>query len=256
MTKEIDFSKFSSIKIGGLHVVHIIEDFDYDDSAYIIGGCTNTLLSLNPPKLSMLSKKFDFIELRDNTLHVGAATPNGKLNSFCKRNNIANFEFLSHLPGRVGGAIKMNAGLKEYEIFNLLTSIKTRNGVILKEDIDYGYRKTSIKDAVFEATFRVDYGYDTQKVEMFKKMRSNQPSTPSAGSCFKNPVGHSAGKLIDDVGLRGYRVGNMSFSEIHANFLVNCGGGVYEEAIELINLAQSRVLKEFGVKLELEIIVL
>ena len=87
-------------------------------------------------------------------------------------------------------------------------------------------------------------------------MRANQPSTPSAGSCFKNPEGDYAGRLIEAVGLKGKKVGNMEFSTQHANFLVNHGNGNFEDALTLINEAQKKVFEEFGRKLELEIVIL
>jgi UDP-N-acetylmuramate dehydrogenase len=204
----------------------------------------------------MLSKDFDYIKIEDDKLIIGAATPSGKIASFCKKNNIANFEFLSHLPGKLGGLVFMNAGLKEYEIFNHLQSIKTLFGVKKRDEIAYGYRFTNINEPILEATFTLEYGYEPQKVAMFKKMRSNQPATPSAGSCFKNPDGDYAGRLIEAVGLKGVMQGDMCFSEKHANFLVNCGKGVYKDAIFLIKEAQKRVFGEFGIALELEIEIL
>jgi len=87
-------------------------------------------------------------------------------------------------------------------------------------------------------------------------MRANQPNQPSAGSCFKNPNGDYAGRLIEAFGLKGFKVGNMEFSKIHANFLVNHGRGTFIDAIYLIEEAQKRVFKKFGIQLELEIKVL
>jgi len=150
--------------------------------------------------------------------------------------------------------VAMNAGLKEWEVFNELIAIRTEKGWIEKKSIEYGYRFAKIEGVVFEATFTCKEGFDATLLAMFKKMRDNQPPFPSAGSCFKNPKGHFAGKLIEEAGLRGKRIGNMSFSEVHANFLVNLGGGTYEEAIQLIALAKETVYKRFGVTLEEEII--
>jgi len=256
-TKLIDFSKYSSIKIGPTLEVALLEDcsLEYTDY-YLLGSCNNVLIGNNPPKLMMLSKKYDYIKIEDNLLKIGAATPSGKINSFCKKHDIANLEFLSHLPGKVGGLVYMNAGLKEYEIFNYLVNITTCNGVKQKNDIVYGYRYTDINYPVLEVALELSYGYSLEKVEMFKKMRSNQPSTPSAGSCFKNPPGDYAGRLIEAVGLKGKRVGDMEFSTEHANFLVNHGDGKFDDAIELIQEAQKRVKEEFGILLECEVIVL
>ena len=255
--KTINFKNYSSFKIGEPTDVYLLEDdFSQIDSYYLIGSCNNTLVGTNPPPLMMLSKKYDYIKIEDNLLKIGGATPSGKIASFCKKHNIAHFELVSHLPGKLGGLVYMNAGLKEYEIFNHLISITTTSGVQTKENIQYGYRYADIKEPILEATFELEKGFDTQKVTMFKKMRDNQPSTPSAGSCFKNPEGDYAGRLIEAVGLKGVMQGNMCFSQEHANFLVNNGNGTFEDAMFLIQEAQKRVFKEFGIWLECEIVIL
>ncbi len=256
-TKNVNFKKYSSFKIGSEVSVCLLEDdFSDIDKYYLIGSCNNTLIGPNPPALMMLDEMYDYIKIENNTLKVGGATPSGKVASFCKRNNIANLEFLSHLPGKLGGLVYMNAGLKEFEIFNVLVDITTTEGTVKRENIEYGYRYTNINKPILEASFSLENGYDVNKVEMFKKMRSNQPSTPSAGSCFKNPKGDYAGRLIEAVGLKGLMKGHMCFSEEHANFLVNNGGGEFEDAMWLINEAKHRVQEEFDILLECEIIIL
>ena len=255
--KSIDFSKYSSFKIGAKVDVALLQnDFKNLDEFYLIGSCNNTLIGPNPPKLMMLDKMYDSIKIEENMLKVGGATPSGKIASFCKKHNIANFEFISHLPGKLGGLVYMNAGLKEFEIFNHLINIKTPQGIKTKEEIQFGYRFTNINEPILEASFHLEYGFDPQKVTLFKTMRANQPSTSSAGSCFKNPKGDYAGRLIEAVGLKAKKVGAMEFSTQHANFLVNHGNGSFEDALWLINEAQKRVFEEFGIKLELEIIIL
>ncbi len=257
MTKQIDFSKFSSIKIGPTLNVTIVNNCsEVPQNAYIIGSCSNILIGDNPPPLCMLSKEFDYIEIENDMLRIGAATPSGKIASFCKKYDIGGFEFLSHLPGKLGGLVKMNAGLKEYEIFNNLLSLRTCEGEFEKTALEFGYRYTRISGIILETTFHYEKGFDPQKVEMFKKMRSNQPKTPSAGSCFKNPPGDYAGRLIEAVGLKGKRNGDMGWSEVHANFLINYGKGTYTQAIELIQEAEEKVLKHSGIALEREIVVL
>lgn len=256
-TKQINFKNYSSFKIGGVVEVSLLEDdFSNIDEYYLIGSCNNTLVGTTPPKLMMLSKKYDYIKIEDNFLKIGGATPSGKIASFCKKHDIANFELVSHLPGKLGGLVYMNAGLKEFEIFEHLVFIKTTSGMKLKKDISFGYRFTDIKEPILEASFKLISGFDTDKVAMFKKMRENQPSTPSAGSCFKNPQGDYAGRLIEVVGLKGVLKGNMCFSQKHANFLVNNGNGTFEDAIYLIQEAQKRVYAAFSIWLECEIVVL
>ncbi len=255
--KNIDFSKFSSFKIGGIFEVSLLDECEeLPQNYYFIGSCNNILVGKEPPTLIKLDKAHDYIKIQNNTLVVGGATPSGKIASFCKKNNIANLEFLSHLPGTLGGIVYMNAGLKEYEIFNHLISIETCKGTIEKKDIDFGYRYTNISSPILEASFEIGYGFDSLKVEMFKKMRANQPNSPSAGSCFKNPVGDYAGRLIEEVGLKGFRVGGMEFSKEHANFLVNAEDGAFEDAVFLIQEAQKRVYEKFKIWLECEIVVL
>lgn len=255
-TKTIDFSKFSSIKIGPKVDVALIENDEIPAGHTILGSANNVLVSPNPPPLMVLSKEYDYIRIEANRLIIGAATPGGRVVSFCKKNDIAHFEYLSKLPGTLGGMIKMNAGLKEYEIFNHLIAIRTPEGWIPKEEIEYGYRKTSIREVVFEAAFELEQGFSYERMEMFSQMRSNQPSDPSAGSCFKNPPGDYAGRLIEAVGLKGMRIGNMAFSEVHANFLVNYGGGTYEDAIALIIEAQKRVKESFDIELQCEVVII
>ena len=254
--RSIDFSKFSAIRVGPVADVYMIDRFDYPEDAYLIGSANNLLVGPQHPPLMKLSKAFDYIKTEENRLYIGAATPGGKIVSFCKKHDIANFEFVAHLPGTLGGMLQMNAGLKEYEIFNHLHSIRFKNGYRLREQIRYGYRKTDINEVAFEGVFEIEKGFDPAKIEMFKAMRSNQPHDPSAGSFFKNPPCDYAGRLIEAVGLKGYRIGGMAFSDRHANFMVNLGGGTFDEAIELMQLAQKKVYERFGIWLENEVAII
>lgn len=253
---KIDFVKYSSIGIGPICEVYEIEDVsDYDDY-FIVGRANNLLIGSCDLKLGVLGKSFDYIELRDGLLYVGCAVKSSKLFNYTKKEDLRGLEFLSHLPGCLGGLVKMNAGLKEWEIFNHIVKIKTKDGYIDKKDINFGYRYTNINTIVYEVVFDLPHGFDKSKVEMFTKMRENQPKGKSAGSCFKNPQGDYAGRLIEAVGLKGYKIGDMGFSEVHANFLMNYGQGSYEDAISLINLAKSKIFEQFNIELETEIIIL
>jgi UDP-N-acetylmuramate dehydrogenase len=255
MTKTINFKKFSSIKIGQTIDVFMIDEYDYPKDHYLLGASNNVLIGTNPPPLMMLSKKYDYIKIEDGLLIIGAATPGGKIVSFCKKHNIKNFEFLSHLPGTLGGMLKMNAGLKEFEIFHHLVWLRTGSRRIHKEEINYGYRYTDIVDVVFEAAFELDHGFCTDKIELFRAMRSNQPHEPSAGSCFKNPPGDYAGRLIEAAGLKGKRIGDAGFSQKHANFLINYGDATFEDAAQLIQHAEQAVKQMFNLDLQREIII-
>jgi UDP-N-acetylmuramate dehydrogenase len=255
-SKSIDFAKFSAIRIGPVAKVYMIDSFEYPENAYLIGSANNLLVGPLHPPLMKLAKTFDYIRIEGDRLHIGAATPGGKIVSFCKKHNIAGFEFVAHLPGTLGGMLQMNAGLKEYEIFNNLHSIRFKEGYRLRDEIEYGYRKTDIHEVAFEGVFVIKKGFDPDKIEMFKQMRANQPHDPSAGSFFKNPPGDYAGRLIEAVGLKGHRIGAMAFSGMHANFMVNLGGGTFDEAIALMQLAQHKVYERFGIWLENEVAVI
>ena len=252
--KTIDFSRFSSIKIGQpTEVLMIGRDGNIPKDRVIIGHANNLLISPTPPKLMMLSKEFSFCKIEDNLLTIGCATPTGKILSFAKKNNLAGFEFISKLPGSLGGMIAMNAGVKSYEIFNILDSVKINGKWIAKESIEFGYRFAKLNGVATEARFRLKKGFNKALIEELNSLRSNQPKTPSAGSAFKNPNGDYAGRLIEEVGLKGYSKGAMQFSLVHANFLVNHGGGTFEEAKQLLDLAKERVFDKFKIELEEEV---
>lgn len=252
-TKTIDFSRYSSIHIGPTQEVLIINEMGDYSKYQIIGRANNLLISSQPHNFAMLGEAFDYIKQENDKLYVGCATSSGKLLTYTKKHDIAHLEFLAKLPGNLGGLVKMNAGLKSFEVFNYIHSIKTKEGYIKKEDIEYSYRHTKIETIVYEVVFNIEKGFSKQRLDEFIKMRDNQPHTPSAGSCFKNPQGDYAGRLIEAVGLKGFEKGDMSFSNQHANFLVNKGKGTFEEALFLIQLAQQRVKEQFDVELETEI---
>ncbi|MBN2721722.1 MAG: UDP-N-acetylmuramate dehydrogenase [Campylobacterales bacterium] len=255
--KTIDFSKFTSIRIGQKEEVLMLEKGDaIPKDRYLIGYGNNLLISPTPPLLMMLSKDFDFITLDGDMLTIGAATPTGKILSFVKKHDIAGFEFVSKLPGSLGGMLAMNAGVKEYEIFNILDSICIDGIWKTKDEIEHGYRFAKLGGVATEARFRITHGFNAKLLESLVAMRANQPKEPSAGSLFKNPSTDHAGRLIEAVGLKGKQIGGMAWSEVHANFLVNKGGGTFEDAMELINLAKQKVQDQFGIALQEEVKIL
>lgn len=251
--KTIDFSKYSSLKIGSIHSVAVIESVQDSFDGVIIGAAFNLLVSNNPPPLAILGKEFDYIKEEDGFIKIGAATMAGRVYSYAKANNIAGFEYLAHLPGTMGGLIAMNAGMKEYEIFNNLRSVLFSNGYKNANEIEHGYRFAKLNSIAYEAVFIKKDGFDATLVELFAKMRANQPKEPSAGSFFKNPPNDYAGRLLETVGLKGHKIGGVAFSEKHANFLVNLGGASFDDAFELINLAKKRVYEKFKITLENEV---
>jgi len=255
--KTIDFSKFSSIKVGvPIEVLMLERGDEIPKDRMIIGHANNLLVSSNPPPLMMLSKDFSFMELEEGVLTVGCATPTGKLLSFAKKNDLAGFEFISKLPGSIGGMLAMNAGVKSYEIFNILDAIKIDGVWVEKKEIEHGYRFAKLNGVATEVRFKTTKGFRVELLEELIALRSNQPKTASAGSAFKNPEGDYAGRLIEEVGLKGVSEGAMQWSEVHANFLVNHGGGTFEEAKRLIDLVKIKVLEKFDIELVEEVQIL
>ncbi len=120
-SREINFSKYSSIRVGPIKEVAVIEMGDnFPKGHFLIGGANNLLLSDTPPPLMMLGKSYDFIRVEEGSIIAGCALKTGRLLSFVKRNNIAGFEFAAKLPGTLGGMLAMNAGVKSYKIFPLV----------------------------------------------------------------------------------------------------------------------------------------
>ena len=255
--KTIDFSKYSSIKVGQPTEVLMIEKRDViPTDRYLIGGANNLLVSPTPPPLMMLSKDFAYIKEEEDMLEIGAAMPTGRIVSYAKKHDIAGFEFCSKLPGTLGGMLAMNAGVKEYEIFNILHSIEIDGTWISKENVEHGYRFAKLSGIATAARFKVKKGFSQDLLDTLLSLRSNQPHNPSAGSAFKNPKGDYAGRLIEEVGLKGFKKGDMQWSDVHANFLVNLGNGSFEDAKYLLDLAKEKIFKKFHIMLQEEIKIL
>lgn len=266
--KNIDFAKYSSVKIGSINKVKIIENpQDYyeilntKENYNIIGFANNLLVEEHASNLIKLDDSFDYIKDCGDYLEVGANTPSGKLFSYAKKNNLSGFEILSGLPGSIGGIIKMNAGLKEYEIKQCLLgilSIKSSSKLefIDSKYLDLKYRSSNIKHMIFAGIFKKVSNFNEELVQIFRQMRNNQPKEPSFGSCFKNPDNNFAGKLIDECGLKGKKFGknnSIMFSEKHANFLVNLGGASFDDAIDLIETAKQKVFDSYKISLQEEV---
>ena len=182
---------------------------------------------------------------------------------------LSGLEGLCGIPGSVGGAVSMNAGSYGVETANLVRSVQLFSPLVglAERDIDafdIGYRKCSLRGhsgwfVISAVTFELTKGNKTHirnaMREVYLKKQASQPVTAwSAGCAFKNPAPDApAGKLLEEAGLRGMRIGNISFSSVHANFLVNEGNGTFEQAIDLIEMARDKVLKHSGHALELEV---
>lgn len=202
-------------------------------------------------------------------VRTGAGMRLPKLLSWCAKRGLSGMEGLSGIPGGVGGAVAMNAGSFGHDVRQVLERVLLFSPCcglrwVGREDVSMGYRHFAPRtdDAYFlvlgaELRLRSATPEEVKEAmnEAMSKKKAGQPiSAATAGCVFKNPVGAApAGKLLDDAGFKGKRLGSMAFSEMHANFLVNLGGGTSAEAFELIGTAQEEVAAKFGVDLELEV---
>ncbi len=183
-------------------------------------------------KLGSDFKKIEF-DNKENILSIGSAAKDLDVSRFCLENNITGFEFLSGIPGTIGGNLKMNAGCFGYQISDQLLdcTIIDRNletKKIAKQNINFDYRKSSFtnEDVIINAKFIVKRSNKEtikKKIHEISKLRKkSQPvSTRTGGSTFTNPPSQSAWKLIDSVKFRGKRIGGARVSNLHSNFLIN-----------------------------------
>lgn len=180
---------------------------------------------------------------------------------------LSGLEFASGIPGTVGGGVVMNAGAYGGEMSQAVVQVNvvSRDGEILEldnETMEFGYRSSVIKHSPFivtEVTFCLDR--DDKDVikgrmeELAMRRREKQPlEYPSAGSTFKRPEGHFAGKLIMEAGLKGFRIGGAQVSEKHCGFVINTGNATAQDVRDVMTAVQNRVKGQFGVELEPEIL--
>lgn len=260
-TKIIDFSTYSSLRIGApLEVSLICSPQDAIEATsknlHLVGKANNLLVSPTAHNLAMLDKSFAYLRESDKYIEVGGAYSSGRIFNFFKSHNLSGLEFLQALPGSLGGLVKMNAGMKAHEIKSILHSINVNGQWHKTETFPMNYRNSGIKGVILAARFYKIAGFNHILQEECKTLRSHHPKEPSCGSCFKNPPNNFAGKLLESAGLKGYQIGDIAFSEQHANFLVNKGKATFEDAITLIELAKNKVFDLSGIMLECEVQIL
>ena len=246
-----NFSNSLPIKVLGVGSNTLIRDGGYDGVIIKLGK-----------NFSHLSK------LDDNTVISGSAVLDKQLSNFAIENSIAGLEFLSCIPGSIGGAIKMNSGCYDYDISKCIVSIQVVdcNGIvrtIKSEKINFFYRGSDLSsDLIFlSGTFKgekQDSRKIKQKIEKFSAIKKkSQPSRiKTCGSTFKNPTSQTqkkAWELIKEAQCENMKVGGASISEKHSNFFVNQGSATSNDMENLINLVREKVFNTTGIKLELEL---
>ena len=275
-----NLSKYSWFNLGGPAEIFFkpsdeiqIKEFlkevkENNKEIFVIGAGSNTLFRDKGLKglAIKLGSNFSFIKKNAETeIEVGAATLDKKVANFTKENSITGFEFLSCIPGSIGGAIIMNSGCYGQEISQVLVSLKIMdfNGdikEILKKDIEFYYRGTNlpkniiILSAKFKGRKELNSKIEKLQNSFIQKKKKDQPSrVKTCGSTFKNPKGEKAWQLIKKTGSSKFVVGDAHISEQHSNFFVNNGKAKASDIEGLINKVKKNVLEKSGVTLSLEI---
>lgn len=276
---DVPLKKHTTYKVGGVAAAFVYpKDIDslikvlkfLKDSNIkhmILGNGSNTLFSDNEYKGIII--KLD--ELNNSTIKgtkiiADAGANLIKVSLDAINNSLQGLEFACGIPGTIGGAVYMNAGAYKSDISEIITEVKVltpdyKIKTMKKNELDFSYRHSFFKDnkdyIVLEATFKLKKGKkeELQDLALDRKKRrlESQPlEYPSAGSVFRNPPDTFSGKLIEDLGLKGYTHGGAEISSKHANFIVNKSNASASDIKYLIDLAKDKVKKEYDIDLILE----
>jgi len=277
-------SKYTSFKAGGRAKALIIpETFNElketlvklsksGEQYQVIGNGSNILVCDSGYNGSIVKLGFAFagISKKGDEITVGAGALLSSVATIAMEEGLSGLEFASGIPGSIGGAVFMNAGAYEGEMkdivkcVNLISKDGMREFTVNADDMGFAYRYCMLhdtEDVVTSVTLKLKSGkrdeIKDKMRELMERRNSKQPvSLPSAGSVFKRPAGHFAGKLIEDAGLKGLTLGGAKVSELHAGFIVNYNNATATDIIDLINVVKETVYDKFGVELEPEIMII
>jgi UDP-N-acetylmuramate dehydrogenase len=274
-------ARHTSLGVGGpVDVIEIEDAFclpqvveilrEYGVPWRIMGGGTNLLVAdegLEDVVLHLARARKE-LEFQESRVEVPASQNLGTAVMECAKRNLGGMEGLIGVPGSVGGALRMNAGAYGTQIGDAVRSITVFRGAagrvetLQMGEMRFEYRHTSFApdDIMLSALLELPerpYADILDRVKQSnQKRRASQPvNEKSAGCVFKNPPGHSAGRLIDELGLKGTRLGGAVVSERHANFLVNRFEATASDILKLIDLIRERIIQAYGVELEEEVII-
>lgn len=256
-----DLSRWTTFGIGGAAKHIEIADsreklIDLAPRSLVLGRGSNVLVSDGGYDGAVLINRYDEIDIRGDVATVGSGAILSALCRALSEKELSGMEWAVGIPGSVGGAVKMNAGAFGGQTKDrLLYADVLRGGKLVRlsaEELGLSYRHSELKegDTVISATFRLkrsDGGTVRALTEKYAAARRrSQPCGKSAGSVFKNPEGESIGRLIESVGLKGYRVGGAQISQKHANIIINTGDATARDVRAVIKTVK-RELGEIGV---------
>ncbi|MFK8185127.1 MAG: UDP-N-acetylmuramate dehydrogenase [Phormidesmis sp.] len=289
ITPQAPLAKLTTFKVGGnaewfalpKTPAHLKEALAWGQqqglSVTMLGAGSNLLISdYGIEGLVICVRRLRYSEFDDQTGRViaSAGEPWSSLAWKAARHGLQGFEWTIGIPGTVGGAVVMNAGAHGGETADILVEAEVVNpdgtlSVLKPAELNFRYRTSDLQGGdriVTRATFQLSPGHDPEAVkaataEDLSARRKTQPyHLPNCGSVFRNPPGvneqgnpHSAGRLIQSAGLKGFTIGHAQISELHANFIVNLGGASAEDVLRLIHHAQATIKKNNGIDLETEV---
>ncbi|MFR3155639.1 MAG: UDP-N-acetylmuramate dehydrogenase [Christensenellales bacterium] len=277
-------SKYTTMRVGGpcdcivfpdeISKIKEVIDFCKNENItfFVIGNGSNLLVKDEGIHgvVIKLGHRFGKIELDGEYIlaYAGATMPT--LSQLAKKNSLKGLEFACGIPGTIGGGVKMNAGAYGSQISDILYEVtymdeKEEIKTIKNKDCSFGYRKSIFtinpNYVILSAKFKLERG-NIDEIE--NKMKENslarkakQPlEYPNFGSVFKRPEGYFVGKLVDDAGLRGYKIGGAQVSTKHTGFIVNVDNATCKDVLDLIGYVQTTVYNKFNVKLTPEVIII
>lgn len=259
------------VQVGSIGALtRLVETCEEVDSPWMVLGRGSNILAADegyPGVIITLGRDFRTSRFDEDTkrFSVGAGVSLSSVVQEAFHRSLAGLEFAVGTPGTIGGALRMNAGSRTEWLGSRVVSVTTfsrEEGLRrrLGGEIEWGYRSTSFlpREILLECELSMtpaDPFFIRGKMEAsLARRKKTQPlNAPSCGSVFKNPEGHSAGALIEEVGLKGHKIGGAQVSEVHANFIVNTGDALAADVRALMELAQKRVFEEKGIELKPEV---
>ncbi len=240
-----------------------LEEFKFvlsllDNPPFILGNGSNILISDKGYNGVVINTaKLNKIIVKGNLVVAECGAKLSQVIFSATQNSLSGLEFAVGVPASVGGAISMNAGCFGKSISDLVCYVVSSSGTYNNTSCNFSYRSSRFEqDPVLKVCFKLKaWDYDTieAKLEHYKKIRgSKAPKGKSCGSVFKNEE-YFAGKLIDEVGLKGFRIGGAKISEKHANYIINDKNATSQDIYELIMHAKKRVFSAYGIDLKEEL---
>ena len=237
---------------------------------FVLGRGSNLLVKdggFRGVVICLAHSHFSRIEIIGQRLHCGAGAKLKTVAVEARRNSLAGMEFLEGIPGTVGGALRMNAGAMAGTMFGIVESVRlmdvsgnAQERTAKELDVEYRCCKTLKTHIALAAVLKGEAGareaIEQRMREFSQKRWASQPAASSAGCMFKNPITIPAGKLIEELGLKGTRAGGALVSVEHGNFIVNDGTGTAREVLELIEMIRERARTQRGIDLETEVEIL